>query len=100
MSTTLSREITAEDVQQALTAALGPHYKVTAKSGSSLRVKGNATSWATVHISWSPGHTSFRVHGRGLVVLRLIRRDDHRSICRRLWGTEPSRMGRSCRRGV
>jgi hypothetical protein len=72
MSTTVSRELTAEDVQQALTAALGPHYKVTVKSGSMLRVKRNATSWATVHISWSPGHTSFRVHGHGLVILRAI----------------------------
>lgn len=71
MFTTVSREITAEEVQQALSEALGPHYKVTVKSGSMLRVTHNMT-WATVHISWSPGHTSFRVHGHGIIVLRAI----------------------------
>lgn len=71
MSTTVSREITAEEVRQALSEALGPHYEVTVKSGSMLTVKRNM-SGAMVHISWSPGHTTFRVHGNGLVILRAI----------------------------
>ena len=71
MSTTVSREITAEEVQQALVKMLGPHYKVIVKSGSMLRVHHSGTM-ASVHISWSPGQTSFRVHGHGLVLLRAI----------------------------
>ena len=68
----VSGELTAEEVKQALTAALGPSYKVTIKSDSMLHVSRGGSNMAMVHISWSPGHTSFRVHGHGIVVLRLI----------------------------
>jgi len=71
MSTTTNREITAEEVQQALAKAVGPNYKVTVKSDTVLHVSHMGTM-ATVHISWSPGHTSFRVHGHGIVLLRAI----------------------------
>jgi hypothetical protein len=71
MPTTVNREITAEEVQHALSETLGPHYKVTAKSDTRLHVTHNI-GLATVHISWSPGQTSFQVHGHGIVVLRAL----------------------------
>ena len=72
MAITVSREITAEEVRQALTATLGSSYKVTVKSSSVLHVSRTAANLATVHISWSPGRTSLRVHGHGIVLLRLL----------------------------
>jgi hypothetical protein len=72
MSTMVGREITAEDLQQALSGALGPTYTVTATSGSTVKVKSNPLSWATVHMSWSGGGTSLRVSTGGFILGRAV----------------------------
>ena len=38
-TTTVSRDMTLEDIQRALSDALGPAYKVTATSDSTLKVR-------------------------------------------------------------
>jgi hypothetical protein len=65
-------EIRLEDVQRALNDALGPAYKVTAKSDSTVRVSRNPVIWGSVRVSWSGGKTTFHVRpGGALVVLAL-----------------------------
>jgi len=65
----VDREISLEDVQRALADALGPGYRVSVTSGSSLKIMRNAVTWGTVHVSWSAGKTSFRVRPGGLILV-------------------------------
>jgi hypothetical protein len=65
----VDKEISLEDVQRALGDALGPGYRVSVTSGSSVKVRRNAVTWATVHLSWSAGKTSFRVRPGGLILV-------------------------------
>ena len=65
-------EVGLEDMQQALSNALGPTYRVSAKSDSTLRVYRNPVIWATVRVSWSAGSTTVRVSSGGLVAVKLI----------------------------
>ena len=65
----VDQEISLEDVQHALGDTLGPGYRVSVTSGSSLKVMRNAASWGTVHLSWSAGKTSFRVRPGGLILV-------------------------------
>jgi len=68
----VNRDISLEEVQAALSEALGPAYRVKAMSGSALRVTRNPVIWGTVHVSWSGGTTSFRVRPGGLIVLAAL----------------------------
>ncbi|HXY45820.1 MAG TPA: hypothetical protein VEH29_16660 [Acidimicrobiales bacterium] len=73
MSTTrVNYEESLEEVEHALSKALGPAYTVTAISPSTLRVKRNNVITATVRLSWSDEGTTFRVRGGGLIVSRVI----------------------------
>jgi hypothetical protein len=65
----VNKEISLEDVQRALAEGLGPGYRVSATSGSTLKVMRNAVTWGTVHVSWSAGKTSFRVRPGGLILV-------------------------------
>jgi hypothetical protein len=65
----VNKEISLEDAQRALADALGPGWRVTVTSGSSLKVTRNAVTWATVHVSWPSGSTSFRVRPGGLILV-------------------------------
>jgi hypothetical protein len=65
----VNKEISLEDAQRALADALGPGWRVTVASGSSLKVAHNAVTWGTVHVSWPSGKTSFRVRPGGLILV-------------------------------
>lgn len=65
----VSEEISLEDVQRALGDALGPGYRVSVTSGSSLKVMRNAVTRGTVHVSWPAGKASFRVRPGGLILV-------------------------------
>jgi hypothetical protein len=65
----VNKEVGLDDVQRALSDALGAGYRVSTISGSSLRVMRNFLVWGTVHVSWSGGATSFRVRPGGLIVV-------------------------------
>jgi hypothetical protein len=65
----VNRQIEVEDAQKALSDALGPGYQVSVGSSSSLKVKRNVLAFATVHLSWSGGTTSFRISPGGLIAL-------------------------------
>lgn len=65
----VNKDVGLESVQRALSDALGPGYRVTATSGSSLRVVRNFIVWGSVHVSWSGGRTSFQVRPGGLILV-------------------------------
>lgn len=66
---TVNRDIGLDAVQRGLSDALGPGYRITPTSGSSLRVMRNFLAWGTVHVSWTEGTTSFRVTPGGLILV-------------------------------
>ena len=68
----MKREIILEDAQHALSDALGTSYHVSVGSSSTMKVKRNTATGATVPVSSSPGMTTFRVSGDGLIVFKLI----------------------------
>ncbi len=65
----VNRQIEAEDARAALSEALGPGYRVSVSSPSSLKVTRNFLIWGTVHTSWSGGSTRFRVRPGGLILV-------------------------------
>jgi hypothetical protein len=67
----VNRQIEVEEAQKALSEALGSGYDVSVGSPSSLKVKRDFVSRATVNMSWSGGTTSFQVSPTGLIVLAL-----------------------------
>ena len=72
MPTVVDKEITLEDARRVLADALGPAYRVTATSGSTLKVSRNPVMWATVRMGWSGGRTTIRVTPGGLLLFRAI----------------------------
>ena len=72
--THISRQVSFDEAEAALTRELGPGYKVTRRSYGSpaLTVKRNGLLWATVTASPSNGGTTFNVHGGGVIINRLI----------------------------
>lgn len=72
MSVQVKQEIGAEVVQRALCDALGPAYKVSIMSDSTLKVSRSAVMIATVHMRRSGGTTTFGVSGFGFLVGKLI----------------------------
>jgi hypothetical protein len=72
---TIERSVTLRDTAEALRQKLGDRYEVTAREQGkqeALKVKQSATSVANVRLDQSSGTTTFRVHGGGLVISRLI----------------------------
>jgi arginine repressor len=57
-TTTVSRDLTLDDIQHALSDALGPAYKVTATSDSTLKVRRFPLMTAMVNVKWDEAHTT------------------------------------------
>jgi hypothetical protein len=64
----VNKDVGLEDVQRALSDALGPAYRVTITSDSSLRIMRNFVTWGTVHVRRSEGRTRFQVRPGGLIL--------------------------------
>ena len=71
-SATIPRAITSQQAADALEEQLGSGYKVTPHGTGSLTVKHGGLSFATVHLNRDGNATTFRVHGGGLIVGRII----------------------------
>jgi len=71
-SATISRAITPDQAADALRDQLGSRYTVTSRGHDSLTVKHGPLAFATVHLGWDEDTTTFRVHGGGLIVGRVV----------------------------
>jgi hypothetical protein len=72
MSTaTIPRAITPQEAAEALRQQLGTGYRVTPNDKGTLKVHHGA-GWATVHVRQDGNATTFRVHGGGLIIGRII----------------------------
>lgn len=73
-ATHINRQVSLDEAESALTRELGADYKVTHRSYGSpaLTVKRNGLLWATVTASQSDGGTTFKVHGGGVILNRLL----------------------------
>ena len=69
---TIAGAITPEQAARALQEQLGSRYEVTPDGSDSLTVKRGAMASATVRLSRDGNATTFRVHGGGLIVSRLV----------------------------
>jgi hypothetical protein len=72
---TIERSVTIQDTADALRQKLGDRYEVTTHGQGkqeALKVKQSAASVANVHLAQESGTTTFRVHGGGFVISRLI----------------------------
>jgi hypothetical protein len=72
MPTELKKEVSLEDARHALSDGLGPGYRVTTKTDSTLRVYRNPVIWGTVSMSWAGGKTTFRVRPGGALLVLLL----------------------------
>jgi len=74
-SATISRTVTPQETAEALRQQLGSGYKVTPHSGGSrdkLTVSHGGLAFATVHLARNENATTFRVHGGGVIIGRLV----------------------------
>ena len=71
-SATIPRAITQQQAADAISAQLGSGYKVTPHGTGSLTVKHGGLAFATVHLNQDGNASTFRVHGGGLIVGRII----------------------------
>ena len=72
-SATIPRAITPQQAADALKAQLGDRYTVTPRGDKSLAVKHAGTlAFATVHLNRDGNGTTFRVHGSGLIINRIV----------------------------
>jgi hypothetical protein len=73
---TIERSVNVQETAEALRKELGERYEVTAHgqgNQESLKVRQSAAALANVHLDHrSATTTTFRVHGGGLVISRLI----------------------------
>ncbi len=69
---TIAGAITPEQAARALEEQLGSRYEVTPHGSDSLAVKRGATASATVRLSRNGNATTFRIHGGGLIISRLV----------------------------
>jgi len=69
---TIPRTITSQDASEALWQQLGSGYKVTSRSQDKLTVSHGGVAFATVHLVPDGHATTFRVHGGGLILGRLV----------------------------
>jgi len=74
-SVTISKVIVPQDAAEALKATLGSEYKVTPhleRVPPSLTVSRAGVAFATVRVLRDHDVTTFRVHGGGLIIGRLV----------------------------
>jgi hypothetical protein len=71
-SVTIPRTITAQEAAGALQERLGHGYQVTQHGSGSLAVKHGSLAFATVHLRQDGNATTFRVHGGGLIIGRIV----------------------------
>jgi hypothetical protein len=71
-SATIPRAVTTEEAVDALKEQLGSGYKVIPHGTGSLTVKHGGLSFATVRVGRDGDATTFRVHGGGLIVGRIV----------------------------
>ena len=74
-SATIPKAITTQRAAEALRQQLGSSYKITPHSGGShgkLTVSHGDVAFASVHLAQNDNATTFHVHGRGLIVGRII----------------------------
>lgn len=73
---TVERAVTLQQAAIALQDKLGSRYRVTTSHASGtpqvLKVRQSAASAATVHLDQHGNATTFRVHGGGLVISRVV----------------------------
>ena len=72
MSVQTKQRVDIDDVQRKLSDALGPGYRVTVASGSTLKVGRTGVIPAKVKFIRSDGRTVFKVCTTGLIVSRII----------------------------
>jgi hypothetical protein len=73
MSTVQTKQqVGVEDVQRALSDALGPKYRVTVESDSALKIGRAGVIPAKVEIGRANGMTTFKVRTTGLIVSRVL----------------------------
>jgi len=65
-TTTIHREVTAQQAATALQNRLGPSYLITCRNRDTLTVKHGALTTARVRLHWADDATAFHVHGLGL----------------------------------
>jgi hypothetical protein len=71
-STTIPRAITRQEAADKLQKQLGSRYEVSPHGDDALTVKQGIMTYATVHLGQDQDATTFRVHGGGLIIGRLI----------------------------
>jgi hypothetical protein len=69
---TISKAVTREQAADALHEQLSRSYKVTSHGRDSLTVKHGSLAFATAHVGQEGTATTFRVHGGGLVIGRIV----------------------------
>jgi len=72
---TVAKSVTLQETATALHDKLGDRYEVTTHGSGAqeaLKVKQSAASTATVHLNQDGNTTTFRVHGGGLIISRLV----------------------------
>jgi len=67
-----TRDVGVQEVQHTLSERLGPSYRVTAASGSKLKIGRTGVIPSTVTLDHAHGGTTFKVHTTGLIVSRLV----------------------------
>jgi hypothetical protein len=71
-SATIPRAITQQEAADALKGQLGSGYRVIPHGADSLTVKHGTLAFATVRLGRDRDATTFRVHGGGLIVGRIV----------------------------
>ena len=71
-SATISRAITLQQAADALKQQLGSGYNISSPPSGSLTVKHGSLAFATVHLNRDGNTTTFRVHGGGLIIGRIV----------------------------
>ncbi len=71
-SATIPRAITPQQAADALKQQLGSGYAITSHPSGSLTVKHGSLAFATVRLNRDGNTTTFRVHGGGLIIGRIV----------------------------
>jgi len=71
-SATIPTAMTPQEAAEALQQQLGSGYQVTLHGNGPLTVKHGSLAFATVHLRRDGDATTFRVHGGGLIIGRII----------------------------
>jgi len=71
-SAAIPTAVTRQDAAEALRRQLGSRYKITPHSRDKLTVSHGGVAFATVHLVPDGNATTFRVHGGGLFIGRII----------------------------